>query len=348
MIIPAMKSSTPVYISGYGGYVPKLRLPTSDIAKLWKGSGSGPNKAKSVANIDEDTTTMAVESARNALSMSGLCDIGAIFVGTESKPYAVKPTSTIVAQALGIHKTLAADFEFACKAGTEAMQVITGLVGSGMISSGIALGVDTAQGRPGDNLEYTASSAAAAFVLTDNSKRSVAKIEASTSYVTDTSDFWRRQTESFPRHLSRFTGEPAYFHHVESSVKQLLSEINLKPSDFKYAVFHQPNPKFPIQVAKRLGFTTEQIQPGLLNPIIGNPYSASSPLGLVSTFDVAKPGDRILLTSFGSGAGSDSFSLLVEDGILDKGPNYTPLTDIINNNKEIDYATYTKLRGILK
>ena len=134
MIIPTMKSSTPVYISGYGGYVPKLRLPTSDIAKLWKGSGSGPNKTKSVANIDEDTTTMAVESARNALSMSGLCDIGAIFVGTESKPYAVKPTSTIVAQALGVHNTLAADFEFACKAGTEAMQVITGLVATLILS----------------------------------------------------------------------------------------------------------------------------------------------------------------------------------------------------------------------
>ena len=343
-----MKTKTKVSITGYAGYIPKLRLPTSEIAQVWKGGGSGPNKAKSVANFDEDITTMAVEAARHAIIMANNPDIGAVFVGSESKPYAVKPTSTIVAQALGIHKTLAADFEFACKAGTEAMQVITGLVGSGMISSGIALGVDTAQGRPGDNLEYTAGSAAAAFVLTNNSKHSIAKIEASTSYVTDTSDFWRRQTESFPRHLSRFTGEPAYFHHVESSVKQLLSEINLKPSDFKYAVFHQPNPKFPIQVAKRLGFTTEQIQPGLLNPIIGNPYSASSPLGLVSTFDVAKPGDRILLASFGSGAGSDSFSLLVEDGIMDKGPNYTPLTDIINNNKEIDYATYTKLRGILK
>ena len=163
-----MKSSSPVYISGYGGYVPRLRLPTADIAKLWKGGGSGPNNAKSVANIDEDTTTMAVETARDALSMSGPCKIGAIFVGTESKPYAVKPTSTIVAQALGVHQTLASDFEFACKAGTEAMQVITGLIGSGMISHGIALGVDTAQGRPGDNLEYTAGSAAAAFVLTND------------------------------------------------------------------------------------------------------------------------------------------------------------------------------------
>ena len=343
-----MKSSSPVYISGYGGYVTRLRLPTNDIAKLWKGGGSGPNKAKSVANIDEDTTTMAVETARDALSMSGPCEIGAIFVGTESKPYAVNPTSTIVAQALGVNRTLASDFEFACKAGTEAMQVITGLIGSGMISNGIALGVDTAQGRPGDNLEYTAGSAAAAFVLTNDHANPIAKIEYSTSYVTDTGDFWRRQTESFPRHLSRFTGEPAYFHHVQSSVTQLLSETNLQPSDFKYAIFHQPNPKFPIQVAKRLGFTSEQIEPGLLNPIIGNPYSASSPLGLVSTLDIADPGDRILLASFGSGAGSDAFSISVEDGILNKGENHIPLSDIINDNREIDYATYTKLRGILK
>ena len=160
-----MKSSTSVSISGYGGYVPKLRLPTSEVAKLWKGGGSGPNKAKSVASIDEDTTTMSVEAARDAILMAGDCNIGAVFVGTESKPYAVKPTSTIVAQALGINRTLAADFEFACKAGTEAMQVITGLIGSNMIDSGLALGVDTAQGRPGDSLEYTAGSAAAAFVL---------------------------------------------------------------------------------------------------------------------------------------------------------------------------------------
>ena len=79
-----MKSSTSVSISGYGGYVPKLRLPTSEVAKLWKGGGSGPNKAKSVANIDEDTTTMSVEAARDAILMAGDCNIGAVFVGTES------------------------------------------------------------------------------------------------------------------------------------------------------------------------------------------------------------------------------------------------------------------------
>lgn len=342
-----MRAINKVGIAGYGAYIPALRLPTSEIAKVWKGGGSGPNLEKSVANIDEDTVTMAVEAARAALNMAGVSELGAVFVGTESKPYAVKPSSTIVAQALGFHKILAADFEFACKAGTEAIQVITGLVGSGMITNGAAIAVDTAQGRPGDDLEYTAASGAAAFVLSRNGNDSVASIEHSVSYVTDTGDFWRRQEEKFPRHLSRFTGEPAYFHHTQSAVKMLLEEMGAKPQDFKYAVFHQPNPRFPVEVAQRLGFTQEQIQPGLLNPIIGNTYSASSSLGLIATLDVAQPGDMVLFASFGSGAGSDAFCLVVEDGILEKRKKSTPLREMINSPRKIDYGTYAKFRGVL-
>lgn len=342
-----MRPSRKVGIAGYGAYIPLHRLATNEIARVWKGGGQGSNLEKSVASIDEDTITMAVEAATAALRMAGLSDIGAVFVGTESKPYAVKPSSTVVAQALGFHKVLAADFEFACKAGTEAIQVITGLVGSGMVGGGVAIAVDTAQGRPGDDLEYTAASGAAAFVLANNGKDSVARIENSVSYVTDTGDFWRRQEEKFPKHLSRFTGEPAYFHHTQTSVKMLLEEMKLKPQDFKYAVFHQPNPRFPIEVAQRLGFTQEQIQPGLLNPLIGNTYSASSPLGLIATLDIARPGDMILFASFGSGAGSDAFCLVVEDGIEEKRKKTNSIREMIANSRKIDYGTYARFRGVL-
>ncbi len=340
-----MKTNDDVGIAGYGVYLPCYRVPTSEIARIWKGGGEGPNKEKAVACIDEDSTTMAVEASKRAMDMAGASRLGAIFVGTESKPYAVKPTSTIVAQALGQHFVLAADLEFACKAGTEAIQVIMGLVGSGMIESGLAVAVDTAQGRPGDDLEYATGCGSAAYVLANAGPESVAVIEASVSYVTDTGDFWRRQGEKYPRHLSRFTGEPAYFHHVETSVKQLFKEYGLKPSDFSHAVFHQPNPRFPVEVAYRLGFSSDQIKTGLLNPRIGNLYAASSPLGLAAVLDVARPGQRVMVASFGSGAGSDSFCIRITDAVEEKRKNSVKVEDLIASSVKIDYATYAKFRG---
>ena len=93
------------------------------------------SREKAVPGLDEDTVTMALEAARNALARARVDpqDIGAVWVGSESHPYAVKPTSTIVAEAIGATPfTQAADWQFACKAGTEAMQAAIGLVGSGM------------------------------------------------------------------------------------------------------------------------------------------------------------------------------------------------------------------------
>jgi len=306
----------------------------------------GPNKEKAVANADEDSTTMSVEAGRRALLMAGVPKLGAVFVGTESKPYAVKPTSTMVAQALGQHETLAADFEFACKAGTEAIQVVAGLAASGMIDAGLAIAVDTAQGRPGDDLEFTAACGAAAFVVGRDEGDVAARIDGSVSYVSDTGDFWRRPAQKYPRHLARFTGEPAYFHHIETAVRLLFDEFGLKPSDFKYAVFHQPNPRFPVEVALRLGFRMEQIETGLINPALGNTYAACSPLGLIAILDEAEPGDRILMASFGSGAGSDAFVLTAGDALPSKRrANNNSLKSLIQDATRIDYSTYAKLRG---
>ncbi|MFQ6011814.1 MAG: hydroxymethylglutaryl-CoA synthase [Nitrososphaerales archaeon] len=339
-----MKSTKPVGISGYGAYVPQYRLPSTEVARMWRGGGAGPNKEKSVAGLDEDSTTMAVEESRTALEMSGAKELGAVFVGTESKVYAVKPTSTIVAQALGQNYCLAADYEFACKAGTEAMQTVSGLAGSGMIKHGLAIGVDTAQGRPSDELEFTTGCGAASFVISSEQRSCLATIEGSVSYVTDTGDFWRRSKEEYPVHLSRFTGEPAYFHHTQTSVRRLLKELKMKPEDFTYAVFHQPNPRFPLEVAMRLGFTPRQIQTGLLNPVIGNTYSASSMMGLTAVLDEADSEDRILLASFGSGAGSDAFSMQVTKQIQEKRSKGKSIRAMIEKSSKVDYATYAKFR----
>jgi len=338
-----------VAIHGYGGYVPRYRIRGVDIGRIWGLEASElPVAEKAVAAMDEDAATMAVEAARIALKRAGIDPrrIKAIHVGSESKPYAVKPTGTIVAEAIGASPTaLAADLEFACKAGTEAIQLIAGLVEAGQIEYGLAIGADTAQGRPGDALELTAAGGAAAFILGPLRDDAVARIEAWSGYATDTPDFWRRPFDKYPMHTARFTGQPAYFRHILGAVRSLLENDGYSLNEIDYFVFHQPNVKFPLAVAKSLGVDRERLAPGLLANLLGNTYSACSLLGLVGVLDVAQPGQVILVASYGSGAGSDAFILRVLDGILERRERAPKLRKYIEDRIYIDYAAYLRFRG---
>lgn len=348
--VKLLKPSRPVGIVGYGAYVPRYRLPAREVARIWTGGQAAlPIKEKAVPGLDEDVATMSIEAARNALARANILpsQIRAVWVGSESHPYAVKPTSTIVAEAIGaVPHVQAADWEFACKAGTEAMVAAIGFVGSGMADYAMAIGMDTAQGRPGDALEYTAGAGGAAYLL-GPAEESLAVIEATYSYVTDTPDFWRREYQKYPEHGQRFTGEPAYFKHITEAAKAMMGALGTTAADYKWAVFHQPNTKFPQRVATQLGFKKEQIAPGLLVPVIGNTYAGAAIIGLTAVLDIAEPGDRILMVSFGSGAGSDAFSILVTDAIQERRGRAPQTRDYIARRTEIDYGTYVRLRGKL-
>jgi len=343
-----MRTIKQVGIVGYGAYVPRPRMASDAIAATWGAAGNGslPVRRKSAPSIDEDTVTMSIEAARNALDR---CDVSpkkirAVWVGTESKPYAVKPSATIVAEAIGATPAVnAADMEFACKAGSEAMQTAVAFVGSGMAEYALAIGMDAAQSKPGDALEYTAAAGGAAYIF-GPAEESLAIVEASHSHVTDTPDFFRRQHMHYPEHGHRFTGMPAYLSHTRGAAEALMEELGAQPSDYRWAVFHQPNPKFPRRVARGLGFSQEQIAPGLVVDHIGNTYSGSSLLGLAAILDVAEKGDRIFFCSYGSGAGSDAFSL-VANGRLDTARPGAPLVgDYVRRAHEMrDYGEYLRV-----
>jgi hydroxymethylglutaryl-CoA synthase len=344
-------------IVGYGVHFPIYRIKVEEIARVWNEDAESIKSnlnisEKTVPGRDEDAATIAVEAARRAVHHAGINakEIGAVYVGSESHPYAVKPTATIVIEAIGAGpRSMAADLEFACKAGTAGIQICMGLVDSGMIKYGMAIGSDTSQGRPGDALEYTASAGGASFIIGKDKEEVIANIIKTVSFTTDTPDFWRREGANFPSHGGRFTGEPAYFKHIKSATMMLLEETGMRADDFDYAVFHQPNGKFPCTVAKQLGFTEKQIEHGLLTPMIGNTYSGATMLGLAATLDVAKPGERILATSFGSGAGSDAFAIEVTDNVENNRKRLRQVMDLIGRHKVyIDYANYLKNRGAIR
>jgi hydroxymethylglutaryl-CoA synthase len=332
-----------VGIITYGVYIPRYRIKVEEIARVWGANASDITGGlgvfeKSVPDMDEDAATIAVEAARNALARRPVNpeEIGAVYVGSESHPYAVKPTACTVGEAIGATPVMtAADYEFACKAGTAAIQTCMGLVKSGMIKYGVAIGSDVSQGAPG------------AFVIGNDDP--IATLNHTCSFTSDTPDFWRREGQDYPRHGGRFTGDPGYFKHVKGASLLMLEQMKTTPKDYTYAIFHQPNAKFPQKVAKDLGFSAEQIKPGLAVPRLGNTYSGASPIGLAATLDVAKPGDHIFVCSFGSGAGSDAFDITVTDAIKERidraaAPSAEKL---LQNPIYLDYARYAKHKGKL-
>ena len=341
-------------IVSYGSNIPRFRIKTEEIAKVWGKDGKSISKGlgiteKSVPSIDQDTATISVEAARAALRRSDINpkDIGAIYVGSESHPYAVKPTGTIVGEAIGATPDLmVADYEFACKAGTAGIQSCLALVKSDLIKYGLAIGADTSQAAPGDALEFSASAGGGAFIIGNN--KVIAKINHTYSFTTDTPDFWRRAERKYPSHGGRFTGAPAYFKHISTCACNIMELAGTKPEDYDYAIFQQPNGKFPVNIAKRLNFNYDQIKQGLIVPYIGNTYSGATMIGLSSVLDVAKPNDRIILTSYGSGAGSDGFDITVTNNIKKlKIKNAPTVKQQVETKEYIDYGTYAKYTDLL-
>ena len=338
-------------IVGYGAFIPRNRIKSEEIARQWGKDPAAIRRGllleeKSVPGIDEDTITISVEAGRYALERAGIDPrlIGALYIGSESHPYAVKPSGTIVVEALGIGNDVhVADFEFACKAGTEAMFVALSVVESGRAKFAMGIGADTSQGAPNDALEFSASAGGAAYIF--GKDHLLADVVETYSYTSDTPDFWRREGEFYPRHGGRFTGEPAYFKHVQASARGIMEKAKMKPADFRFAVFHMPNGKFPLEAGKALGFTKEQMETGWVVPLMGNTYSGSSPTGLAAVLDVAAENDLILITSFGSGAGSDSFVLKATRRLVERRGAAPTVRSMLDGPRQyVTYGQYAKLR----
>jgi len=312
-------------ILSFGRSLPSQRIKAETIALHWKRGMDQANALgileKTVAASDQDTFTLAWDAAEQALGNEiDRKKVSAVFVGSESHPYAVKPTSGMLVTALRLSPYChAADLEFACKAGTAAMQIVKAMSESKQIRMGLAIGADTAQSKPGDALEYSAAAGAAAFLIGLPTKAlpAICSIDETLSYTTDTPDFWRNNNEKHPQHAGRFTGEPGYFHHVEAATKAMLAKTDTKPEDYDHVIFHMPNGKFPKVAAKKLGFTSAQLELGFIVPKIGNTYSACSPLALTFVLEKAKKDEKILMVSYGSGAGADAFSITMQkDGVV--------------------------------
>lgn len=338
-------------IVGYGVYIPKFRVRNENP------SMGGGVVERAVPFPDEDTTTFAVEAGKRSLIHAALDSryIGKCYVGSESTPYAVKPSASTVIEALALGErygegffTGGLDTQFACKAATDLFIDAVALVSYPLFRGEyvMVIGADNSQAAPGDPLDYTVGAGAAAYIF--GRRDVIATLDHYLSYTSDTPDFYRRDGERYPKHGGRFTGEPAYFKHVVTAMREILKESGLSPGDISYVALHSPNVKFPVRAALEVGFDMDQIKPGLVNKYLGNLYSGSSPTALAAILDIAEPGDRVLLVSYGSGAGSDAYIFTVTRNIEDKRERIVSVRSQVESLKRqyVDYATYRRWKEL--
>jgi hydroxymethylglutaryl-CoA synthase len=333
-------------IVGYGAYTSRFRIKEGNIER-------------SVPFTDEDSVTAAVEAGKTALIHSGIDSslVGKIYVGSESNPYAVKPIASKAAQVLKLGEEFedmqgvdAVDTEFACKAATSMFKDAASLVSypKSNIQYAMVIGTDNSQAAPrdcpGGELDLFVGFGACAYIFGKHDV--IAEVEGWYSCTSDTPDFWRRDGEPYPMHGGRFTGDPAYFKHVRKAARKLMERLNLQTKDISYFVAHQPNVQFPVRIAKELGFKEEQYVPSLQVAKFGNTYSGSSPVGLAAVLDLAKPEERILIVSYGSGAGSDAYSLITTNQILDKRRHQKLTVKYQAENPFLEYVDYTTYRRL--
>lgn len=340
-------------IVSYGVSLPKRRLEVDEIIDLWKNTSLDLIKNKQgveergVLGFDEDSNTFAVDAAKQAFKRKFVKDsVDTLYYGTCTNPYDSRPSSTMVAEALGLdYFTKVMDIQFSTKSGSTALISGMGMVASDLSKNTLVIGADTINRHtaPGDLLEPYASAGACALILGKDDI--IASIDGVESHSYDLSDGFRLEGERYIRSgmlLGSAKNEVGLYTHTVAAANKLMEKLGTCPTDYTYGVFQQNTPSTAYGIGKQLGFVKEQVEPSIYASLIGDTGSASSLIGLSKVFDQAKPGETVLMVSYGFGSGADAIAFTITDQITEIRERSKSVSQILEDKTMVDYKTAMK------
>ena len=327
-----------VGITSYGAYIPYWRLDEGAISPKARGE-------KPICNFDEDSLTMGVAAALDCLRGVDRDNLDALYFASTTPPYSEKSSASTIAMAADLPRDIAtADFGGSLRSGACALRAALDAVEAKTAGNILVASADMRMGAPSSPQERSFADGAGALLIGSNDV--IATVEARYSVSDDILDQWRPQGEKFIRAWEdRFSFSQGYQPLVSEAVSVLLMKSGLTPKDIARAVFCSPDGKKHLKVAAKLGFDLESqvVSPRLDQ--MGNTGSALSIMGLVAALEQSKPGDLILLASYGDGC--DAFLVKVQDPI-EKITGRRGITGHLSSKKIInDYRTYLFWRGLL-
>lgn len=300
-----------VGIKSYGAYIPIVRMNRDIISKAWGTRSIGGER--SVANYDEDSLTMAIEAVLDCMGGEDRQGIEGLFFASTTSPYKEKACSSIAATVADLNKEMwTCDFGNSLRAGTSALRAALSTVKSGERKNILVTAADCRLGTPRSVDEQTFGDGAAAVLLGDSDV--IATIEDVYSVSDDITDVWRTDQDTFVRSWEdRWVLTNGYTNNMKAAISGIMKRQGLTPKDLARVVLYSPDARSHVSLAKSLGFDPKaQLQDPLITTV-GNVGTAQPLVLLISALEESKPGDRILLASYGDG--SDAFILQVTDAI---------------------------------
>jgi 3-hydroxy-3-methylglutaryl CoA synthase len=329
-------------ILGAGVHVPRWRIELTEISKAW--GGEKVEGQVSVAGLDEDIFTMAVDAGAQALDNSNIkpSEIGIVCVCTATP--SKFPVAARLAFALGANPGVRVmDLGLSVRSTTQALLSCADAVRVGSASCGMVVGVDSMLPEPGSVDEMSWGAAAAAVLVGQDEP--AFSIKGVNSYSSAFTERWTvpgikfQQQTPFPR----FARDTGYVDHVWSAGSGLMNQLNLKPEDLKVLVLQESTSAD--RTAKLLKFPQDRVLRTKSGFAFGDTGCAAVLLGLIESSGKVVPGDLVLLISYGIG-GSDAICLIAKKPEKMQTSS-AKLAKLRDEKTMIDYPTLLRNRKII-
>jgi len=333
-----------VGIVSYGAYIPMLRMSREVLGQVWgKSAGRGE---RAIANVDEDSITMAVEAVVDALREMDRQKVDAIYFGSVSAPYREKQSASIVKAAADLRDDIeSTDFGNSIRSGTSALNAGLNALRAGAAKRVAVVASDSRLPAPNSELESVFGDGAAAFILGDSDV--AVSVEGSCTMSSEFLDTWLKATDTY--HWTwedRFTKDEGWEKILPQTVKALMKKYNVGPKDFAKAVFNCADGRSHAEVARKIGLDpkTQVLTPPY--DTVGDTGSAFAPMMLVAALEDAKPGDKILFANYGDGA--DAYILQVQPQI-EKVRNRRGIKGHLASKAPLaNYGVYLRMRDMME
>jgi len=338
-----------VGITSYGGYIPRYRLNrmviVQNMAWYFPVIMAVAQGEKSVANWDEDALSMAVAAAYDCATGKDRKQIDGVYLASTTLPFADRLNAGIVATALNADEegVACSDFTGSLRSATTASISALEAIQAGSKNNVLVAASDQRGTKMATMYEMFLGDGAAALLFGKDDVIAEFKGHFSSSY--DFVDHYRGCGKGADYTWEeRWVRDEGYAKIVPETIAGFLKKYNMAIGDFDKVIFPCYFKREHANIVKKLGIDPSKV-PDNMHEVCGDTGSAHPFVMFISALEEAKPGDKILVASFGQGC--DVLYFEVKDKIKDfKGP--IGIKGSLANRVELtSYQKYAKFRDLI-